>query len=177
MLVLFDKYRLVFSQDYTFFFFLVCPSGIPDVPGSQKNCRYVVVDLSAGPCTFGKIETEEGTVNSRTLPRLQNVLFPSPSASGESSHDIFVGKLASVIATIVEHVIAPDVRYATYALFIRVQGYMYMLLIRKSFFQLISFSLRYSLLYLSPLHQSPGLYVYVIDQQKFLSIDFVCTEI
>ncbi|XP_047950932.1 uncharacterized protein LOC125196453 [Salvia hispanica] len=73
--------------------------------------RYVVVDLSAGPCTFGKIETEEGTVNSRTLPRLQNVLFPSPSASGESSHDIFVGKLASVIATIVEHVIAPDVRY------------------------------------------------------------------
>ncbi|KAG6431362.1 hypothetical protein SASPL_109441 [Salvia splendens] len=73
--------------------------------------RYVVVDLSAGPCTFGKIETEEGTVNSRTLPRLQNVLFPSPGASGESSPDIFVGKLASVIATIVEHVIAPDVRY------------------------------------------------------------------
>ncbi|KAG6428284.1 hypothetical protein SASPL_112535 [Salvia splendens] len=73
--------------------------------------RYVVVDLSAGPCTYGKIETEEGTVNSRTLPRLQNVLFPSPGASGESAHDIFIGKLASVIATTVEHVIAPDVRY------------------------------------------------------------------
>ncbi|XP_057809756.1 uncharacterized protein LOC131024251 [Salvia miltiorrhiza] len=73
--------------------------------------RYVVVDLSAGPCTYGKIETEEGSVNPRTLPRLQNVLFPRPGAGGESAHDIFVGKLAAVIATTIEHVIAPDVRY------------------------------------------------------------------
>ncbi|KAK6160966.1 hypothetical protein DH2020_004347 [Rehmannia glutinosa] len=76
--------------------------------------RFVVIDLSAGPCTYGKIETEEGSVNPRTLPRLQNVLFPRSGASSEqSAHDIFVGQLAAVIATTVEHVIAPDVRYET----------------------------------------------------------------
>lgn len=89
----------------------------------HENSRYVVVDLSAGPCTYGKIETEEGSVNPKTLPRLQNVLFPRPGASGESAHDTFVGKLAAVIATTVEHVIAPDVRYATFALFIRAPGH------------------------------------------------------
>ncbi|KAA8531214.1 hypothetical protein F0562_005872 [Nyssa sinensis] len=38
--------------------------------------RFVVIDLSAGPCTYGKIETEEGSVSSKTLPRLRNLLFP-----------------------------------------------------------------------------------------------------
>ncbi|KAL8481336.1 hypothetical protein ACS0TY_027740 [Phlomoides rotata] len=76
--------------------------------------RFVVIDLSAGPCTYGKIETEEGSVNSRTLPRLQNVLFPrSGSVNEQSAHDIFVGRLGAVIATTVEHVLAPDVRYET----------------------------------------------------------------
>lgn len=73
--------------------------------------RFVVIDLSAGPCTYGKIETEEGSVNPKTLPRLQNVLFPrSGAGSDRLPHDIFVGQLAAVIATTVEHVIAPDVR-------------------------------------------------------------------
>ncbi|CAA0829411.1 Unknown protein [Striga hermonthica] len=76
--------------------------------------RFVVIDLSAGPCTYGKIETEEGSVNPRTLPRLQNVVFHRSGPSNvESAHDIFVGQLAAVIATTVEHVIAPDVRYET----------------------------------------------------------------
>ncbi|KAL8484817.1 hypothetical protein ACS0TY_027201 [Phlomoides rotata] len=76
--------------------------------------RFVVIDLSAGPCTYGKIETEEGSVNSRTLPRLQNVLIPrSGSVNEQSAHDIFVGRLGAVIATTVEHVLAPDVRYET----------------------------------------------------------------
>ncbi|KAG8370534.1 hypothetical protein BUALT_Bualt14G0127000 [Buddleja alternifolia] len=76
--------------------------------------RFVVLDLSAGPCTYGKIETEEGSVNPKTLPRLQNVLLPrSGTASVQSAHDIFVGQLAAVIATTVEHVVAPDVRYET----------------------------------------------------------------
>lgn len=71
------------------------------------------MDLSAGPCTYGKIETEEGSVNPKTLPRLQNVVFPISGVSGDQSfHDIFVGQLAAAIATTVEHVIAPDVRYA-----------------------------------------------------------------
>lgn len=75
--------------------------------------RFAVIDLSAGPCTYGKIETEEGSVSSKTLPRLQHVMFPSGlgPASGHSTSDIFIGQLASLISTAVEHVIAPDVRF------------------------------------------------------------------
>ncbi|PRQ39472.1 hypothetical protein RchiOBHm_Chr4g0425571 [Rosa chinensis] len=80
--------------------------------------RYVVIDLSAGPCTYGKIETEEGTVSSRTLPRLRNIMFPrgmgaDRAASEHSTHDVFVGQLASLVSTTIEHVIAPDVRFET----------------------------------------------------------------
>ncbi|KAJ9699820.1 hypothetical protein PVL29_005605 [Vitis rotundifolia] len=77
--------------------------------------RFVVVDLSAGPCTYGKIETEEGSVSSKTLPRLRNVLFPRGfnAASFHSTHDTFVGQLAALVSTTVEHVIAPDVRFET----------------------------------------------------------------
>ncbi|KAF3456370.1 hypothetical protein FNV43_RR01020 [Rhamnella rubrinervis] len=77
--------------------------------------RFVVIDLSAGPCTYGKIETEEGSVSSRTLPRLRNVIFSNSlgAASDHSTRDIFIGQLASLISTTVEHVIAPDVRFET----------------------------------------------------------------
>ncbi|XP_050372530.1 uncharacterized protein LOC126790362 [Argentina anserina] len=77
--------------------------------------RYVVIDLSAGPCTYGKIETEEGTVSSRTLPRLRHIMFPRGfgAASDHSTHDVFVGQLASLVSTTIEHIIAPDVRYET----------------------------------------------------------------
>ncbi|XP_057957341.1 uncharacterized protein LOC131150558 [Malania oleifera] len=75
--------------------------------------RYAVIDLSAGPCTYGKIETEEGSVSSKTLPRLQNVMLPRSLgvASVHSTRNIFLGQLAAVISTAVEHVIAPDVRF------------------------------------------------------------------
>uniref|UniRef100_A0A2P2K0J6 Uncharacterized protein MANES_03G205800 n=1 Tax=Rhizophora mucronata TaxID=61149 RepID=A0A2P2K0J6_RHIMU len=77
--------------------------------------RFVVIDLSAGPCTYGKIETEEGSVSSRTLPRIRNMMFAGGvgALSDHSTHDIFVGQLASLISTTVEHVIAPDVRFET----------------------------------------------------------------
>ncbi|KAK7363464.1 hypothetical protein VNO77_05608 [Canavalia gladiata] len=77
--------------------------------------RFVVIDLSAGPCTYGKIEAEEGSVSSRTLPRLRNVVHPSGSStsSHQSSNDIFLGQLASLVSTTLEHVIAPDVRFET----------------------------------------------------------------
>ncbi|XP_015883199.2 uncharacterized protein LOC107419002 [Ziziphus jujuba] len=77
--------------------------------------RFVVIDLSAGPCTYGKIETEEGSVSSRTLPRLRNLIFPNGlgTPSDHPTHDIFIGQLASLISTTVEHVIAPDVRFET----------------------------------------------------------------
>lgn len=74
--------------------------------------RFVVIDLSAGPCTYGKIETEEGSVSSKTLPRLRNLLFPRGSID-HSTHDVFIGQLAALISTTIEHVIAPDVRFET----------------------------------------------------------------
>ncbi|KAI5431958.1 hypothetical protein KIW84_035916 [Lathyrus oleraceus] len=75
--------------------------------------RFVVIDLSAGPYTYGKIEAEEGSVSSRTLPRLRNVVRLSTTASYRSSNDIFLGPLASLVSTTVEHVIAPGVRLET----------------------------------------------------------------
>ena len=72
-----------------------------------------MIDLSAGPCTYGKIETEEGSVSTRTLPRLRNVLFPRGfgAATDHLTHDNFMGELAALISTTIEHVIAPDVRF------------------------------------------------------------------
>ncbi|KNA15313.1 hypothetical protein SOVF_098720 [Spinacia oleracea] len=80
-----------------------------------SSSRFAVIDLSAGPCTYGKIETEEGSIGSRTLPRFKNVLFSKglSAAADHSTHDVFVGQLGALISTTVEHVLAPDVRFET----------------------------------------------------------------
>ncbi|XP_074319977.1 uncharacterized protein LOC141656822 [Silene latifolia] len=80
-----------------------------------SSSRFAVIDLSAGPCTYGKIETEEGSIGSKTLPRIRNFIFPKgvSAVADHSSHDLFVGQLGSLISTTVEHVIAPDVRFET----------------------------------------------------------------
>lgn len=65
---------------------------------------------ATGPYTYGKIEAEEGSVNSRIPPRLRNVVHPSSTASYRSSNDIFLGQLAYLVSTTMEHVIAPNVR-------------------------------------------------------------------
>ncbi|CAN1281618.1 hypothetical protein LINPERPRIM_LOCUS17803 [Linum perenne] len=79
--------------------------------------RFVVIDLSAGPCTYGKIETEEGSVSTRTMPRIRNVVLSKGSGIGtisdHSSPEIFVGQLSALVSTTVEHIIAPDVRFET----------------------------------------------------------------
>ncbi|XP_058077927.1 uncharacterized protein LOC131226190 [Magnolia sinica] len=79
--------------------------------------RFAVIDLSAGPCTYGKIETEEGSVSYKTLPRLWNLIFPrgsiTASVSASADHDIFMGQLGAIISTTIEHVIAPDIRFET----------------------------------------------------------------
>ncbi|MQM00423.1 hypothetical protein Taro_033158 [Colocasia esculenta] len=77
--------------------------------------RFVVIDLSAGPCVYGKIETEEGSVSYRTLPRLWNLIFPSGSLVPTigSTYDIFMGQLGALVSTTIEYVIAPDVRFET----------------------------------------------------------------
>ncbi|KAJ4753692.1 transmembrane protein [Rhynchospora pubera] len=75
--------------------------------------RFVAIDLSAGPCTYGKIETEEGSVSYRTLPRFSHLLFPRGTTSPSLStiHDLFMGQLGALISTTIEHVIAPDIRF------------------------------------------------------------------
>lgn len=80
-----------------------------------SSSRFVVIDLSAGPCTYGKIETEEGSISYKTLPRIRHVMFPRGLAEAvdHSAHNIFVGQLAALVATTIEHVIAPDVRFET----------------------------------------------------------------
>ncbi|MCO5582490.1 hypothetical protein L7F22_036387 [Adiantum nelumboides] len=77
--------------------------------------RYAVIDLSAGPCVYGKIETEEGSVSYRTVPRLKNFLFPRgrDPVRDVLTQEIFAAQLAGIIASAIEHVIAPDVRFET----------------------------------------------------------------
>eukprot|EP00252_Welwitschia_mirabilis_P008780 TRINITY_DN20945_c0_g1_i1.p1 TRINITY_DN20945_c0_g1~~TRINITY_DN20945_c0_g1_i1.p1 ORF type:complete len:808 (+),score=153.41 TRINITY_DN20945_c0_g1_i1:214-2637(+) len=77
--------------------------------------RYTIIDLSAGPCIYGRIETEEGSVSPRTIPRLANILFPRgrDPVDPTSTHEIFTGVLGSLISTTIEHVLAPDVRFET----------------------------------------------------------------
>ncbi|XP_071690812.1 uncharacterized protein [Rutidosis leptorrhynchoides] len=75
--------------------------------------RFVIVDISAGPCTYGKLETEEGSVSSTTIPRLRSVIFPRINADVISTRDNFVGQLAALIVVIVKHLVAPDVRFET----------------------------------------------------------------
>nr|CAB3496129.1 unnamed protein product [Digitaria exilis] len=83
--------------------------------------KFVVIDLSAGPCTYGKIETEEGSVSYRSMPRLSQIIFPrglaAPSAS--STQDIFIGQLGGLISTTIEHLIAPDIRFETVDMAVR----------------------------------------------------------
>ncbi|KAL4560178.1 hypothetical protein LXL04_032327 [Taraxacum kok-saghyz] len=81
--------------------------------------RFVVADISAGPCTYGKLETEEGSVSSKTIPRLKNVMFPHGSTDQFTTHDNFVGQLAAFIGIIVEYIVAPDVRFETVDLAMR----------------------------------------------------------
>ncbi|KAL6649814.1 hypothetical protein ACP70R_014038 [Stipagrostis hirtigluma subsp. patula] len=83
--------------------------------------RFVVIDLSAGPCTYGKIETEEGSVSYRSMPRLSHIIFPRGLAapSDPATQDVFIGQLGALISTTIEHVIAPDIRFETVDMTVR----------------------------------------------------------
>ncbi|BBN07035.1 hypothetical protein MPTK1_4g00410 [Marchantia polymorpha subsp. ruderalis] len=75
--------------------------------------RYAVIDLSAGPCVYGKIESDEGSVGYRSIPRLQHLLFPRrrDPVSKKDTEESFRGLLSSLIVSAIEHVISPDVRF------------------------------------------------------------------
>ncbi|XP_024397913.1 uncharacterized protein [Physcomitrium patens] len=77
--------------------------------------RYAVIDISAGPCSYGRLESEEGSVGHRTVPRLQHLLLParSPVVNPSLVEDVFCGQISGTIVSALEHVIAPDVRFET----------------------------------------------------------------
>lgn len=77
--------------------------------------RFVVIDISAGPCTYGRIETEEGSISYRSLPRLSRLIFPrgSGAAKVDSTEAVFMGQLSALVSTTIEHLIAPDIRFET----------------------------------------------------------------
>ncbi|KAG6483974.1 hypothetical protein ZIOFF_060767 [Zingiber officinale] len=77
--------------------------------------RFIVIDISAGPCTYGRIETEEGSISYRSLPRLSKLIFPRGSgmAKVDSTEAIFIGQLSALVSTTIEHLIAPDIRFET----------------------------------------------------------------
>ena len=75
-----------------------------------------MVDLSAGPCAYGKVGAGEGFVGPATLPRVRSVALVKaesgrdPSLLTKESHDHFRGRLTAVIVSAVEHLFSPDVR-------------------------------------------------------------------
>ncbi|GJP77636.1 hypothetical protein CLOP_g7994 [Closterium sp. NIES-67] len=88
--------------------------------------RYVVIDLSAGPITFGHLDEAEGAVVPGTIPRVRSMFLtdePTLSSSSSSaaatahlparpqSKDYFSGALADVVSSAVEHLFSPDVRF------------------------------------------------------------------
>ncbi|MFS7901474.1 hypothetical protein Hanom_Chr01g00000091 [Helianthus anomalus] len=101
------------------FTYIFCPSTFESI-GFDLVSRFVVVDISAGPCTYGRLETEEGSVSPKTIPRLRNVLYPRGSTADKfTTRDNFVGQLAALIGIITQHLLSPDVRFVTVDLAMR----------------------------------------------------------
>ena len=81
--------------------------------------RYVVVDITAGPCQLGSSSAGEGTVSANSFPDLPPLAAATTEAgagaAGPTEVDtVFVAKLAAVLVSAVERVFLPDVpfRYA-----------------------------------------------------------------
>uniref|UniRef100_A0A7I4FQ67 DUF7906 domain-containing protein n=1 Tax=Physcomitrium patens TaxID=3218 RepID=A0A7I4FQ67_PHYPA len=77
--------------------------------------RYAVIDISAGPCSYGRLESEEGSVGHRTVPRLEHLLLPKyrPAVNPSVVENVFCGQISRTIVSALEHVIAPDIRFDT----------------------------------------------------------------
>ncbi|XP_024519591.1 uncharacterized protein LOC9646786 [Selaginella moellendorffii] len=77
--------------------------------------RYAVIDIAAGPCAYGKVDSNEGSVGYNTVPRLQSVFFPRGRSpiQDTKAHSVFSGQLVALVASAVEYLISPDVRYET----------------------------------------------------------------
>lgn len=73
--------------------------------------RYVLVDLAAGPCTYGPSDTGEGTVSLGSVPLVD--VRPDDDQGGENVASVkFVSELASLLLSAVRHVFVGDAQWA-----------------------------------------------------------------
>ena len=73
---------------------------------SRVVCRFLAMDLTAGPCQLGPLKAGEGSVLANSLPRITGDFAQRPQSF---MFKAFVGRLAHVIASGVSSVVAPDV--------------------------------------------------------------------
>ncbi|KAJ7566050.1 hypothetical protein O6H91_02G086100 [Diphasiastrum complanatum] len=73
--------------------------------------RYTVIDLSAGPCTYGRVDSDEGSVGYRSIPRLQDFVLRGDLVIAKETENTFAGQLSALVASAIEHAISPDVRF------------------------------------------------------------------
>ena len=82
--------------------------------------RYAVVDISAGPASFGRLDSAAGFVNYKTIPNLRFHLlsmakhsenFPDNTKAEQTKllSNSFRGHLSSVLVSAVHQLFAPDV--------------------------------------------------------------------
>ena len=82
--------------------------------------RYLVFDLSAGPCSLGMAQASEGTVSAASVPQIHAALQggargrarreadPAVAAEHDLYHTHFMAQLAAVLLSAVRHVVAAD---------------------------------------------------------------------
>ncbi|GAX75074.1 hypothetical protein CEUSTIGMA_g2518.t1 [Chlamydomonas eustigma] len=92
--------------------------------------NFVVIDISAGPVTFGPLATPGGQLEPPAIPRLLPMLmrmtkdlehaghgvtstlrFHMLAQAEEGQHAIFMGQLATVVAGATKYLFAPDLRF------------------------------------------------------------------
>lgn len=85
-----------------------------------SGSRYVVIDLSAGPCTIGRAQASEGAVSAASFPllrpqlrggdegRRQREADKTKAAAYDLHHTHFVAQLATLLLSAVRHLVAPD---------------------------------------------------------------------
>lgn len=73
--------------------------------------RYVLVDLAAGPCTYGPSDTGEGTVSLGSVPLVD--VRTDDGRDGDNVASVkFVSELASLLLSAVRHVFVGDAQWA-----------------------------------------------------------------
>lgn len=89
--------------------------------------RYLVLDLSAGPATYGPLWCTEGAVGPDSLPRIRPYAIPVGTTPGGATQgasgggrqrgrggalgsEYLLGALSSVLVSATEHLLSPDIR-------------------------------------------------------------------